>query len=733
LFMDYVYRPDVRYRFGINLSLLIDCLSAFSASATTGHVLTLRYPGPDNQLLLKLSDPSNSNSSIGAEIRTLLPDMNPPEWALDVDTSTPQNAPVSFAIRSGALKELIEDLEWPGASVRISISPQPAGVTFLAQGHGYRRSSCRSDSAVHRSQLSPSPPLPDSTLATCRDSDAVLLAAIGGYKWDTLPADLRPERGLLGLRAGLGAFANLRPATVFPQLIEASSLKREVVEGVDIMVVRELTGGIYFGEPKGFGQDAEGNRTGFNTMIYSAPEIDRIARVGFEAARKRSGRLCSVEKSNVLEVSQLWRERVTAIGAEEYPDVELSHMYVDNAAMQLIRNPRQFDTIVTGNIFGDILSDEASMLTGSIGMLPSASIGSDVSLLWVGGGGLNAHFLHSVTPLSSPLLFSPHLFSPPPPPSQQPELKIDTMDWTVKHARLGGDPLNGFDVFLTGVLTVNALIYNPNAYGLKINAIYVHAEYNNTFLGNSKNAHFLHSVTPLSSPLLFSPHLFSPPPPPSQQPELKIDTMDWTVKHARLGGDPLNGFDVFLTGVLTVNALIYNPNAYGLKINAIYVHAEYNNTFLGNSKNAHFLHSVTPLSSPLLFSPHLFSPPPPPSQQPELKIDTMDWTVKHARLGGDPLNGFDVFLTGVLTVNALIYNPNAYGLKINAIYVHAEYNNTFLGNSKVIRWFLPPGRKRSLAKATWSTVMDPEMYVGPYFVAHGVDNPQFPVGTKLPA
>ncbi|GJP53485.1 hypothetical protein CLOM_g13362 [Closterium sp. NIES-68] len=220
-------------------------------------------------------------------------------------------------------------------------------------------------------------PLPESTLATCRDSDAVLLAAIGGYKWDTLPADLRPERGLLGLRAGLGAFANLRPATVFPQLIEASSLKREVVEGVDIMVVRELTGGIYFGQPKGFGQDAEGNRTGFNTMIYAVPEIDRIARVGFEAARKRSGRLCSVEKSNVLEVSQLWRERVTAIGAEEYPDVELSHMYVDNAAMQLIRNPRQFDTIVTGNIFGDILSDEASMLTGSIGMLPSASIGSD--------------------------------------------------------------------------------------------------------------------------------------------------------------------------------------------------------------------------------------------------------------------------------------------------------------------------------------------------------------------
>eukprot|EP00475_Leptophrys_vorax_P013884 TRINITY_DN20229_c0_g1_i2.p1 TRINITY_DN20229_c0_g1~~TRINITY_DN20229_c0_g1_i2.p1 ORF type:complete len:307 (-),score=14.93 TRINITY_DN20229_c0_g1_i2:740-1660(-) len=169
-------------------------------------------------------------------------------------------------------------------------------------------------------------PLPDATLATCRDSDAVLLAAIGGYKWDTLPADLRPERGLLGLRAGLGAFANLRPANVFPQLLDASTLKREVVDGVDIMVVRELTGGIYFGQPKGFGQDADGNRTGFNTMIYTVPEVDRIARVGFETARKRSGRLCSVDKSNVLEVSQLWRERVTAIGQEEYPDVELSHI-----------------------------------------------------------------------------------------------------------------------------------------------------------------------------------------------------------------------------------------------------------------------------------------------------------------------------------------------------------------------------------------------------------------------
>lgn len=217
-------------------------------------------------------------------------------------------------------------------------------------------------------------PLPEETLAMCRESDAVLLAAIGGYKWDSNPPDMRPERGLLALRAGLGAFANLRPAVVLPQLVDASTLKREVVEGVDIMVVRELTGGIYFGQPKGFGKTEDGDSTGFNTMVYSVPEIDRIARVGFETARKRKGRLCSVDKSNVLEVSQLWRERMTAIGAAEYRDVELQHMYVDNAAMQLIRNPKQFDTLVTGNLFGDILSDEASMLTGSIGMLPSASI-----------------------------------------------------------------------------------------------------------------------------------------------------------------------------------------------------------------------------------------------------------------------------------------------------------------------------------------------------------------------
>lgn len=218
-------------------------------------------------------------------------------------------------------------------------------------------------------------PLPEETLNQCRQSDAVLLAAIGGYKWDNLPRHQRPETGLLGLRAGLGLFANLRPATILPQLADASSLKREVVEGVDIMVVRELTGGIYFGQPRGVFATESGEQRGFNTMVYSESEIDRIAKVAFEIAQKRNHRLCSVDKANVLEVSQLWRDRVTAM-APQYPDVELSHLYVDNAAMQLVRRPTQFDTIVTGNLFGDILSDIAAMLTGSIGMLPSASLGA---------------------------------------------------------------------------------------------------------------------------------------------------------------------------------------------------------------------------------------------------------------------------------------------------------------------------------------------------------------------
>lgn len=218
-------------------------------------------------------------------------------------------------------------------------------------------------------------PLPQATLETCRNSDAVLLAAIGGYKWDTLPRHLRPETGLLGLRSGLELFANLRPAKILPQLIDASSLKREVVEGIDIMVVRELTGGVYFGQPKGIFATESGEKRGVNTMAYTESEIDRIAKVAFEIAQKRGKKLCSVDKANVLDVSQLWRDRVTQLSTQ-YPDVELSHMYVDNAAMQLVRWPKQFDTILTSNLFGDILSDAAAMLTGSIGMLPSASLGA---------------------------------------------------------------------------------------------------------------------------------------------------------------------------------------------------------------------------------------------------------------------------------------------------------------------------------------------------------------------
>ncbi|MFM7716499.1 MAG: 3-isopropylmalate dehydrogenase [Microcystis sp.] len=218
-------------------------------------------------------------------------------------------------------------------------------------------------------------PLPEATLSACKNSDAVLLAAIGGYKWDNLPRQQRPETGLLGLRSGLGLFANLRPATIFPQLIDASSLKREIIEGVDIMVVRELTGGVYFGQPKGIFETETGEKCGVNTMVYLESEVDRIAKVAFEIAQKRGKKLCSVDKANVLDVSQLWRDRMTKIAAN-YPDVELSHLYVDNAAMQLVRAPKQFDTIVTGNLFGDILSDEAAMLTGSIGMLPSASLGT---------------------------------------------------------------------------------------------------------------------------------------------------------------------------------------------------------------------------------------------------------------------------------------------------------------------------------------------------------------------
>lgn len=222
-------------------------------------------------------------------------------------------------------------------------------------------------------------PLPDETLELCKSSDAVLLGAIGGPKWDDLPVHLRPEVGsLLPLRKELGLFANLRPCMLFPGLIHASTLKEEVIEGVDILVVRELTGGLYFGE-KSREKTADGGQKATDVLSYSTYEIERVVRFAYEAARKRRGKLCSVDKANVLESSRLWRETVTDL-AKEYPDVETVHMYVDNCSMQLIRNPKQFDVIVTENMFGDILTDEASMLTGSIGMLPSASIGGEVGL-----------------------------------------------------------------------------------------------------------------------------------------------------------------------------------------------------------------------------------------------------------------------------------------------------------------------------------------------------------------
>jgi 3-isopropylmalate dehydrogenase len=215
-------------------------------------------------------------------------------------------------------------------------------------------------------------PLPESTLNLAKQADAVLFGAVGGPRYDTLPRDKRPERAILGLRKECDFFANLRPATVFPELADASSLKPEIVSGLDIMIVRELTGDIYFGQPRGV-TGVKGERVGINTMHYTEPQIRRILHVGFRTARARGRKLCSIDKMNVLETTQLWRDVAEELAAE-YPDVALSHMLVDNCAMQLVRNPRQFDVIVTGNMFGDILSDEASMLTGSIGMLPSAAL-----------------------------------------------------------------------------------------------------------------------------------------------------------------------------------------------------------------------------------------------------------------------------------------------------------------------------------------------------------------------
>jgi 3-isopropylmalate dehydrogenase len=216
-------------------------------------------------------------------------------------------------------------------------------------------------------------PLPQHTLDISTSADAILLGAVGGYKWESLDISVRPEKGLLGIRSELNLFANLRPAILYPQLAEASTLKAEVVAGLDLMIVRELTGGIYFGQPRGIRTLENGEKEGFNTLVYRESEINRIGKVAFDIAQKRNGRLCSVDKANVLESTELWRETMTEL-SKHYADVELSHMYVDNAAMQLVRAPKQFDVMVTTNMFGDILSDCASMLTGSIGMLPSASL-----------------------------------------------------------------------------------------------------------------------------------------------------------------------------------------------------------------------------------------------------------------------------------------------------------------------------------------------------------------------
>ena len=249
----------------------------------------------------------------------------------------------------GEALKVLDALSAQGLSVETEAAPI-GGAGYDAHGH----------------------PLPETTLALARKADAILLGAVGGPRYDALPRELRPEQGILAIRKALGLFANLRPALLLPELTAASTLKREVVEGLDVLIVRELTGDIYFGEPRGR-RTTDGEPEGFDTMRYRESEIQRIARVGFETARKRGRKLCSVDKANVLDTSILWREVVTAL-ARDYPDVALSHMYVDNAAMQLVRNPRQFDVIVTGNLFGDILSDEASMLAGSIGMLPSASL-----------------------------------------------------------------------------------------------------------------------------------------------------------------------------------------------------------------------------------------------------------------------------------------------------------------------------------------------------------------------
>lgn len=260
----------------------------------------------------------------------------------------------------------------PGDGIGPEIIAEAVKVleVFRAQGETLELSFGHLGGAAYDAEGHPYPP---STQAAARAADAILLGAVGGPKYDKLPRELRPERGILGIRKDLALFANLRPALAYPELASVSSFKPEVIAGLDLLILRELTGDIYFGQPRGRRVNAAGHAEGFDTMHYSAPEVERIAHIAFAAARQRGKRVCSVDKENVLETSRLWREVVTQVG-QHYADIELTHMYVDNAAMQLVKNPKQFDVMVTGNLFGDILSDQASMLAGSIGMLPSASL-----------------------------------------------------------------------------------------------------------------------------------------------------------------------------------------------------------------------------------------------------------------------------------------------------------------------------------------------------------------------
>jgi len=267
----------------------------------------------------------------------------------------------------------------PGDGIGQEVTPEAVKVlTAVARG---RAATFNFESAVVGGAAidATGDPLPPATLALCQRADAILFGAVGGPQWDDAPHEKRPERGLLGLRKELDLFANLRPARCFPMLVDASPLKRSIVDGTDLMVIRELTGGLYFGEPRGVERFADGGARAINTMAYTSREIERVARVGFEVARKRGRRLTSVDKANVLIVSQLWREVVTRV-AKDFPDVTLEHVFVDNCAMALVHRPTQFDTILTENTFGDILSDEAAILAGSMGMLPSASLGGRVGL-----------------------------------------------------------------------------------------------------------------------------------------------------------------------------------------------------------------------------------------------------------------------------------------------------------------------------------------------------------------